>query len=264
MHDAGNDSVAGWQALERELACWQSAGRRATLWLRDDDACRDTPPLQRLLDVGRAHGVPIVVAAIPAKLEPSLADALAACAFADVVQHGFAHANHALPGERSCELAAHRSVDAVIRELASGREALEDALGDRFVAALVPPWNRIAPEIVAALPRAALRGLSTFGPRERIEPVPSLVQCNSHVDLIAWKHGRTYIGDARALSRVVEHLAARREHRVDAGEATGILTHHLDMGDAAWSFVDALVSRTRDRAEWLGARSLFPRATSGR
>jgi hypothetical protein len=255
-----SDGGVGWRSLERELASWRAAGRRATLWLRDDDACRDSPALQRLLGIGRMHAVPLAVAAIPAKLEPSLAPALHACASTEVLQHGYAHVNHAAPGERSCELGAQRGVEAVLRELASGRDALAATFGDRFVAALVPPWNRIAPEIVDVLPRAGLRGLSTFGPRERSAPVTGLLQCNSHVDLIAWRHGRTYIGDERALARIVEHLAARREGRVDAGEATGILTHHLDMDDVAFAFVDALVARTRGAADWLGARTLFATA----
>jgi peptidoglycan/xylan/chitin deacetylase (PgdA/CDA1 family) len=249
--------MSGWWALDAELDRWQASGRRATLWLRDDDACRDSAALRRLVDIGDRHAVPVVVAAIPAKLEASLVGALVPSPQVDIVQHGYAHHNHAAAGERSCELGVHRGLQRTLDELAAGRAALADTFGDRFIRALVPPWNRIDASVVQALPGAGLHGLSTFGPRDAREPLAGLVQCNSHVDLIAWRHGRSYIGDDRALSRIVEHLAARRDGRVDRGEPTGILTHHLDMSDAAWSFVDQLIARTKGAAQWVGARALF-------
>jgi hypothetical protein len=84
-----------WTALDRELDLWLALDRRATLWWRDDDACGDTPALQRLLAIACAHDVPVAVAAIPAKCSSTLADAIAAFSQATIVQHGYAHANHA-------------------------------------------------------------------------------------------------------------------------------------------------------------------------
>ncbi len=47
--------VNGWDRLERELDAWRAAGRPADLWCRDDDACRDSPALARLLDTGASR-----------------------------------------------------------------------------------------------------------------------------------------------------------------------------------------------------------------
>ena len=40
---------------------------------------------------------------------------------------------------------------------------------------------------------------------------------------------------------------------MDADEPTGLLTHHLDMDEASWAFVEELIGRTRDHsaASWL-------------
>jgi hypothetical protein len=68
-----------------------------------------------------------------------------------VIQHGYAHRNHAPPDERKMELGRHRDVETTIADLARGRDVLERSLGERFFDILVPPWNRIDTAIVARL-----------------------------------------------------------------------------------------------------------------
>ena len=104
--------MSDWAALSRELDAWQSAGRRATLWWRDDDAVGDTPALQRMLSIASARDVAIAVAAVPARSDASLAGAIARVRQATVIQHGYAHANHAPAGERGAELGEHRPLAA--------------------------------------------------------------------------------------------------------------------------------------------------------
>jgi len=251
--------MSAWQRLDDELSAWRDGGHRATLWCRDDDACRDTPALRRLLAVARAGEVPVALAVIPAVLEPGLADAVVATNVATVVQHGYAHRNHAPPGARKCELGADRPPGFVVAELDEGRARLALHFGERFVAVLVPPWNRIAPDVVARLPGGGFCGLSTFGPRRSARTAPDLVQCNTHVDLIAWRAGRTFIGAEHAIARLVENLRAQREGLADPAEPTGILTHHLDLTDDAWQFLTELFARTRnhDAAGWVDVNAAF-------
>ena len=251
--------MSAWDELDRELDTWRATGRHATLWWRDDDACSDTPALQRLLSIASEHDVPVAIAAIPARADATLVDAIGASVRATIVQHGYAHANHQPAGERAAELGDRRSVAECIEELGTGRVALERRFGDRFDAVLVPPWNRIAAELVAELPSAGLVGLSCFGPRETAMPSTGLCQVNTHVDLIGWKRDRAFIGVDSAIARLVSHLAARREGSVDADEATGVLTHHLVFTPDAWDFVDVLCGRTRrhQAVQWLDARALF-------
>ena len=251
--------MSDWDALARELDAWEATGSRATFWCRDDDAMRDTPALRALLDVARAHDVPVALATVPAGLEPGLVHAVRRTPQVTVLQHGYAHRNHATKPERSCELGAQRPLTGCLAELALGRETLARAFGERFAPVLVPPWNRIHASVVAALPAAGYAGISTFGPRAAPEAAPGLMQCNTHVDLVAWRSGRTFIGVDRAIARTIEHLAARRERRVDVDEPTGILTHHLDFAGDAWAFLHELCARTRAHGAvaWMDAGRLF-------
>jgi hypothetical protein len=259
---------AAFDVLARELDTWAAMNRRATFWWRDDDAQSDSPKLTRLLGIARAHGVPIAIAAIPAGADRTLAAAIADCPPARVVQHGYAHANHAPAGERSAELGAHRGVRECIAELACGREALRTLFAHRFVPVLVPPWNRIAGNVVAALPGANLRGVSCFGPRESAAPAPGVVQANTHVDLIAWRRDRRFIGVDAAVERLAAHLRARREQTADASEPTGILTHHQVFDADAFAFLEACCAFLREHraAAWVGVDAMFGASpfTSGR
>jgi hypothetical protein len=251
--------ASGWSRLDRELDAWHASGRPATLWLRDDDACRDSTALRRLLDAAEANAVPVALAVIPALLETSLPAAVAPYTQASVIQHGYAHRNHAPPDARSCELGANRPVFATLDELTVGFDNLAHQFGERFVAVLVPPWNRIDAGITARLPVAGYCGLSTFGPRKAPYAVHGLPQCNTHVDLIAWRKDRAFIGADEAIDRTVAHLRGRRQGDADASEPTGILTHHVDLDSAAWDFLEALVARTRAHggARWIDVRSAF-------
>ena len=248
-----------FDALARELDLWTARRRRATLWWRDDDACRDSPGLGRLLTLARTHAVPVAIAAVPALLEPTLADALARCRQASVIQHGFAHRNHAPDGERSAELGDERDVNVRVDELRRGRDRLAACFGDRFVPILVPPWNRAGEGLLPHLRSAGFVGLSRFGPRTAHVAADGLPQVNAHVDPIAWRRDRGFIGEEAALSRWVEHLRARREGACDADEPTGLLTHHLVFDEAAWTFVDALFERTarHPACAWLDVGQAF-------
>lgn len=240
--------------LDRELDRWRALGRVATLWWRDDDAVERTPALDRLAALAVRHRVPVALAVIPAALE----SALALPAGASVLQHGYAHRNHAPAGAKTRELGA-RPLAEVMRDLADGQARLRAAFGAAFLPVVVPPWNRIDDDVVAALPAAGFAGLSTFGPRAAASPVPGLVCCNAHVDPVAWRAGRGFAGAGRCLRDLVAHLADRREGRADAGEPTGYLTHHLVHGDDAWAFTEALLARSvaHGSARWLAAAEAF-------
>ena len=243
-----------WAALEAELDAWRTARRTATLWWRDDDAIEPSPELDRLLALGVGRA-PVALAVIPEPTGVDLARRLATAPFARVLQHGWRHRNHRPPGERSAEYAADRSLDVMAAELARGRDKLAELFGARFLPVMVPPWNRIDDAVIAALPGLGLRALSVFGPR-----VPGrIATVNTHADPIAWRADRGFVGDAKALSDVVDHLAARRAGRADPDEPTGLLTHHLGHDAALWRFLDALLARTaaHPAVRWLDPKDVF-------
>jgi hypothetical protein len=230
--------------LDDELARWADVGRVATLWWRDDDAVAMTRALAPLLELARAHEVPVALAVVPALLEGSLVATVAPAPQCSIVQHGYAHRNHAPAGAKPRELGVERPLEVVVAELGSGRDRLRTAFGPRFEPVLVPPWNRIDPHVVAELPALGFVGLSTFGPRTCRDAAPGLPCCNAHADPIAWRDGRRFVGAAHALDAVLDHLARRRRGTVDPDEPTGMLTHHLVFDAEAWRFVGELLART--------------------
>ncbi len=250
---------AAWNLLVDELDDWTRAGLTATLWWRDDDACTATPALARLLAIARAHTVPVAIAAIPRDSDAALVDAVHACAQTTVVQHGYAHRNHAPSGERSAEMGPHRPLHIRLDEIVSGRVGLAERFGERFRAVLVPPWNRIGEDLLPELASTGVRGLSRFGPRGTVDVAPRLIQANAHVDPIAWRRAHTFIGADEAVTRVVAHLRSRRKQEVDRDEPTGLLTHHLAFGDDAFDFVDHLIARTsrHPAVRWLNVDDVF-------
>jgi len=235
--------MSGWHQLDDELAHWREAGRTAELWWRDDDAVDASPDLDRLLEVRRASAVPLALAVVPSHATPALAARLAAEAAVDVLQHGYAHVNHAMPGEgKKMELGPHRPAMIVLGEVGTGWLAMERLFGGRALNVMVPPWNRIAPALVPTLPEIGFSGLSTFGPRQRARPVRGLLQVNTHVDLINWQAGRGFVGEEAALEALIRSLSYARK---ETGEPVGLLSHHLAMDGGAWDFLSLFWERIR-------------------
>lgn len=250
---------ADWAALAAELDRWAAAGRQATFWWRDDDAVTATAELETLITLSESHDAPLALAVIPEGAKPALAERLARSEAPIVVlQHGYAHRSHAPDGEKSAELGPHRPVEAVTSELLAGRERLTSLFGKRFFAALVPPWNRIGPEVAAAVAALGYRGLSTFD--RRVAGPPARV--NAHVDIIDWHGSRGFAGEAACLGPVIAHLSDRLHGRCDAGEPTGLLTHHLVHDEGCWRFIDRLLAETgrHQAASWVRAPDAFREA----
>ena len=193
---------------------------------------------------------PVGLAVIPKDATEALADRLSATANVGVLQHGWAHANHAGPGEKKMELGDHRPASLVGDELRAGFDRLSALFGSRFLPALVPPWNRIGSALGPHLAQIGFTGLSLFGARaHRLRD--GLVLANTHVDPIAWRHDRGFTGADVALGALTGHLSDRRRGLVDPDEPTGLLTHHLAHDEATWAFLErcleALASRSAAR-----------------
>ena len=132
--------MADWDDLARELDAWRASGRAATLWWRDDDASRMTGELERLLDLSQETDTPLAVAVVPRDAETGLGESLERRPLASVLQHGYAHRNHAPPGARKSELGPGRTIEAMLGELARGRHGPGRSPTSLPVPAA--PWHR--------------------------------------------------------------------------------------------------------------------------
>jgi hypothetical protein len=234
--------MTSWQNLNEELDAWAAAGRSATLWWRDDDAVEPSPELARLLVLARARNLPVALAVIPAPASQALADWLLAHPVrATLLQHGYAHRNHAREGEKKAELGADRPADVAIEELTRGWERMTTLFGAAWAPILVPPHNRIAEDVVRGLAGLGFRGLSTYGPRAAELAAPGLVQVNTHLDIMHWPNPRGFLGEAESLDLLIAQLRARRLGEVDTEEPTGLLTHHPAHDAPAWAFLEVLL-----------------------
>ena len=248
---------APWQAFADELARWREAGRLAEFWWRDDDAARPARALSRLTALSARNAVPLALAVVPLGADPALFGALGE--LVSVIQHGTDHLNRAAAGQKKTEFPASEPLEAAIVRLASAAKQLRGSAAGRFVPILAPPWNRIPEALASKLAEAGLRGLTRYGVRAAAEPTPGVTQVNTHVDLIAWREGRGFAGETAVLGAAVRHLAAKREGRADAAEATGWLSHHAVHDEAAWSFLERLFEMTgaAPGQRWRSARELF-------
>ncbi len=248
-----------WSWLQRELDAWGERELLADFWWRDDDAVAASPQLDRLLQIGERHGVPLSLAVIPASLQQTLPDRLQSCPQVSVLQHGYSHQSHARPGQLKLELGGERDLAQTRADLRLGQQLLRNHFGAGFTPVLVPPWNRIDPLVVAALPGLGFTGISTMRVRRLAAPAPGLLQVNTHLDPVNWRQRRGFIGLYPAIAILVQHLVARRSGYRDFAEPTGILSHHLAQNDAVWRFLDDLFNflDRHPAACWRSAETLW-------
>lgn len=257
---SGNPFVEqAWRWLGQELERWDEAGKTAQFWWRDDDACDNSAMLGRLLQSSHSSHAPLALAVIPATLKPALLVSLQAHQQISILQHGYAHNSHAAPGQRKLELGGNRSGDEIVGDLALGKRKLEQSFGKSFVPVLVPPWNRIDGAIVSRLPKLGFSGISTMKKRSEAWPAPGLLQVNTHLDPINWRHDSGFIGVYPAIAILIQHLVAKRCGYRDGAEPTGILSHHLVQNEPVWRFLDDLLQFLADHpaAVFIDAREIW-------
>lgn len=248
-----------WIDLEANLEEAAERGQPLCFWWRDDDVGPDHPDFARLLAMAKRWFLPVALAVVPFRLVEATHAQIVGHPTATVIQHGFSHRNYAPESEEKTEL-GWRAPKRILEELAEGRRILQNEFEHRFLPVLAPPWNNIDTAVVLRLPEAGFVGLSTGGRRACAEPVPGLVQVNVHVDLVDWRRGepknRPFIGEGMVLAGLVAGASA--------DEPIGIMTHHRNLDQAAWAFLDRLLGllASHPGAEVLSARQAFaPDAT---
>jgi hypothetical protein len=245
------------QAFFDEISRWRDTGRQVEFWWRDDDAARPDRALSRLIDLAHGLAMPLALAAVPLLAEMEVFAGLGP--WATVLQHGTDHVNRALPGGKKTEFAANEPPAEAIDRLVAARQRLESLAGKRFLPVLAPPWNRVPKHFAPHLAAAGYGGLSQYGARKQAEPAAGLRQVNTHVDVIAWRADRAFIGEDLALGAATRHLMAKRTAEADPREPTGWLTHHAVHDEPTWSFLERLFESTRDlpAVAWRRPEELF-------
>lgn len=234
--------TADWTTLDAELAAWDQVGLILPLWWRDDDAIEPTPALDQLGAMADRLGLPVHLAVIPAFAQKTLVAAIGDRPLIPVV-HGWSHHNHAPEGHKKAEYPTNRPLEDMTDEVAESLAILTNLFGDALCPIFVPPWNRIAPDLIAELPAIGFTVLSTFTPRGQATAAPDLARINTHLDPIAWHAGKSLVDPNALIAQVTRQLADRRSGAADNAEPYGILTHHLVHDAAIWDFTEQIISR---------------------
>ena len=224
----------GWSRFSEEVA-----RRKPVFWLRDDDAVMPTPALDRLLSLCRKSKVPVALAVIPDLADPALFDK-----DITVLQHGCDHRNRAAPGEKKTEFPAHEGIAEALNRLRVAHERLLSMGGSKVLPVVAPPWNRMRTELAAALPGIGITGFSSYG---KEEPIPGVRRVNTHVDIVAWKDAKRFIGDEEAARLAMTYVLG--------DQPVGWLTHHAVHDAEAWRFLERLFALRGPR--WARASELF-------
>lgn len=250
-------------SLLAELDAWAKIGLTAELWWRDDDAGVPCPALDQLLSLSDRHAVPCGLATVPTRAGDPLRKSVSNALHIWVLQHGYAHINHAPSGNGAWELGLHRPTSVVLDELRSGMTKLSQLFKDRFVPVIVPPWNKMDAELLPYLPVMGFRGVSASYKEHRPVPPGDLRVADAHCDLLSWKdkaHGAKFAGSGKCVTNIVSHLKSKRTGLTDETEPTCVLTHHLEMDDDAWHFMDTLLALTsvHPAAQWMSPVDIWP------
>ena len=233
-----------WTALDAELAIWRAEGLHLPIWWRDDDAIAPTPALDRLAALAEDLSLPVHIAVIPKHAEPALAAYSKDRPLIRPLVHGWQHISHAPDGAKKVEF-GHPRPDAA-HEVAQALNRMQQLFGDDLLPIFVPPWNRLDDGLLPVLADAGYVGVSTYLPRNNRIAAPGLVQINTHIDPIDWKHGRGLVPEEHLLTRLVDTLIARRTGQQDNAEPLGLLTHHLVHSAEVWEFCETLLRRLLD------------------
>ncbi len=234
-----------WRELHAALSERKHAGRPVQFWWRDDDASAPSPALERAVGLSRKYAIPLALAVIPQDATAQLFHGLHKRV--TVLQHGTDHRNRAADGEKKTEYPAAEPAAAALERIAGGMAKLRSVADKKFIPVLAPPWNRMRADLLDKLPGIGIRGISAYGPQKSGEPAPGLRQVNTHVDVVAWRRGRHFVGEEQALSQAMKWLAT--------GEPIGWLTHHAVHDAATWDFLERLF--TLKDVRWRSAAEAF-------
>ncbi len=245
-----------WQKLETELDRWKEEGRVATFWWRDDDATAAGPKLDRLHGLALHFDIPLHLAVIPETLQPSLVDAVPDCS---ILQHGVRHENRAGKQEKKSEFPEDFPDEEVLEKIQLGHQQLRQNFAAQFLPVMVPPWNRISRGYIEELPTLGFRGISCYKARQDELALTGIGQVNTHIDPIAWKEDRGYVGDDIFVQSCLDHLQDRRQGKADILEPTGLLTHHRDHDEDIWAAIFSLLDLTsrHEAVRWITLQAAF-------
>ena len=215
-----------------------AASPSVNVFFRDDDVDEDEATLRRLLDLFAQRNVPVILGVIPTQLTPECTALLTEFSTSiEIVQHGWQHINHELIG-RKCEFGSSRSLAEQLEDIAHGQARMNEAFGEHWFPAFIPPWNRCTAQTYQALAQLGFRVLSQL--HSDASPLTgfSFREISVTLDLYRWKGGASLKPQGELLQAISQQLT--QPHPI------GIMLHHKVMNDEAFFFLEQLLDEMRN------------------
>jgi hypothetical protein len=226
-----------WALVNLELRRWNVRGHRPRFWWRDDDARAPTPALFRMLALSELHKAPLAIAIIPDGDLAAIGEVIQGHPLVSAIQHGCDHVDRNQGGGYSAEFAPAQHPEEVSKAISQAWRRLSAALSATPVYA--PPWNVLTPNVAVALRATPFKAVSTYG---AAGPAPEgLAEVNAHIDIMRWRPAR-FRGETEIMRRLLRLLQQRRRSGRWT-EPIGLLTHHKNLDEPAWRFLDSFLGR---------------------
>jgi peptidoglycan/xylan/chitin deacetylase (PgdA/CDA1 family) len=220
-----------------EAAAKLGKGSRGTVFFRADDIGVPGEGFAKLVDLFRRRRVPLTLSVVPAWLTRPRWQQLQDLCGKDHrlwcwTQHGWRHMNHEPLGKK-LEFGPNRSATRKREDLCLGFHRLRKLMGELFVPAFTPPWNRCDEETLIALEGLGYKALSRS--LDAQPPAPAtIVEYPVSVDLHTRKEQDPINGWQNLCGELRENLARG---------FCGIMLHHQRMNHKAFVFLDLLLDK---------------------
>ena len=215
----------------------QDAGLKTSVWWRDDDVFDDTKELNRLLHFSEKHDVPVHLAVIPKHLTDDARVLIKSNRNITVLQHGYAHVNHAKNGAPLNEFSLDREIEVMLNEIRCGFTKLSEVFDEQFLPLFVPPWGHVALPVIERLHKIGFVGVSLIG--DNIKNYPNLNNMNVHIDIHSWRTNSEISYDViiKPFERIANDfikIISTEKFRSNGYLNIGVLTHSQIMHENDW------------------------------
>jgi peptidoglycan/xylan/chitin deacetylase (PgdA/CDA1 family) len=218
-----------------EAAANLEKGTGVIVFFRADDIGVPGEGFAKLVDLFRRKGVPLTLSVVPAWLtRPRWQELQDLCGKNRQLwcwtQHGWRHVNHE-PRGRKLEFGPSRPALRKRDDLWLGFQRLSELMGEVFVPAFTPPWNRCDGETLDALQGLGYKALSrSLGAQP--PPPATVTEYPVSVDLHTRKEQDAGDGWQNLCGELRENLA---------NGFCGVMIHHQRMNHRAFVFLDLLL-----------------------
>lgn len=228
-----------------------SPHKPSRIFFRADDVAIPDTNILRLMRLFQTYRIPLALAVIPAWMTPDRWTA-----FQEMDRnspdlwmwhtHGWRHVNHEPDGKKQ-EFGPSRMTDMLTSDLENGLKRLARILSDRLTRVFTPPWNRCDDRTMSHLKRLGYVAISRY--RNSLPTVPpGIVDIPVNVDLHTRREPIPLDGWHALGLELLQGLVSGQ---------CGVMIHHTRMDDAAFVFLDRLLSRV-NKSDWLRPVHLYP------